>query len=740
MKKFSAILFLILLLIGATPVTALAKTDNKPVVYMVVVDNLAITDLDPAKTPNLVKLSREGSVGVASNRTMGNSSAEDISLTIGGGNLALSTPDGVLGYNQDEIVTDRIQTAGQLYRNLTGYSTGKDGCVVVNLPELQNGMLEESVTTKLGAMGEILRKNGLKVCLLGNADSGNRISRPATAIAMDAKGRVQLGDVGPNTLRPCPDSFLESETNYGYLADQVSHYKGQANLVVINLADLKRLQEADMPLPGVLEKEKARILDNIDDFVGTIRNKIDPSRDLLMVISSSPSQVQLDNKNSFTPVLIWGSKYHEGYVTSPATKRDYIVASTDIAPTVLNFFGLEVDRATMIGQPIKSISAQGDVLARVQSLSESTATTNRLRTPLVKGYVGLQMFVILLGLFAIIFFRRLATVALPLVLSLAIVPLVLLPLGKLPLPFDWLYFVVAIAATAILTWIVAALSKYHYYKAFFLVCLLTLLAISIDVLTGSSLIKGSVMGYDPMVGARYYGIGNEYMGILLGCTLITAVLVFRSLPRALALVVTALLFLAESAIIAAPMLGANSDGVITAPLAFLASLVLMAGWRIRPRTVLIAAIVLLGMLSGVVYFDMHRAAELQSHIGRAANQIAAGGLQEALIIVSRKIGMNLKLMRYTIWTQVFLIILGAMTVLIFRPAGVMSNLRDRHPVLFKGFIGIIIAAIVGLIINDSGIVAAATTSIYLVVPVMMLILAHVASEYRQEKTRVLDKE
>ena len=49
-----------------------------------------------------------------------------------------------------------------------------------------------------------------------------------------------------------------------------------------------------------------------------------------------------------------------------------------------------------------------------------------------------------------------------------------------------------------------------------------LLWLLLDVLTGSSLIRLSPLGYDVMLGARFYGIGNEYMGILVGSSLLAA--------------------------------------------------------------------------------------------------------------------------------------------------------------------------------------------------------------------------
>ena len=60
----------------------------------------------------------------------------------------------------------------------------------------------------------------------------------------------------------------------------------------------------------------------------------------------------------------------------------------------------------------------------------------------------------------------------------------------------------------------------NYYKAFLFVSFTTLLALNVDLLTGATMIKSSVLGYDPMAGARYYGVGNEYMGVMIGCSIL----------------------------------------------------------------------------------------------------------------------------------------------------------------------------------------------------------------------------
>jgi len=70
-------------------------------------------------------------------------------------------------------------------------------------------------------------------------------------------------------------------------------------------------------------------------------------------------------------------------------------------------------------------------------------------------------------------------------------------------------------------------------------------------------------------------------------------------------------------------------------------------------------------------------------------------------------------------------------LLVYRPVGAMMKLRQEKPYIVKGFGGIIAGALVGLVINDSGIVAASTTSIYLVVMMILLML-------KQQRRRVIE--
>ncbi|WP_238472867.1 hypothetical protein [Desulforamulus profundi] len=85
--------------------------------------------------------------------------------------------------------------------------------------------------------------------------------------------------------------------------------------------------------------------------------------------------------------------------------------------------------------------------------------------------------------------------------------------------------------------------------------------------------------------------------------------------------------------------------------------------------------------------------------------------------------MNMKLLRYTVWSRILLASLAVLALLFYRPRGVMENIRLKYPYLFKGFIGVVTGALVAFAFNDSGVVAAATTMIFGAPPLVYLVLS-----------------
>jgi len=697
-----------------------------------VVDKMSIYDISADHTPTMYRLTREGAVGLISNRTLRGRNTMDNSMSMGAGNIGRVFNNGVMGFNQNEIVPDRGQLAGSLYHNLTGINPGNAAVLLVNLPEISAGIMKEHVTTLPGAMGEVLGNNGFTVCVLGNGDTDSEYSRASVIIGMDAEGKIPLGDVGPNTIINTDASYLSRETNYDYLIEQVDLNRQATDVMIVELSDLARLEVADTAFDHIMNKEKITRLAHIDRLINNIRANMNPQTDWLMIVSPSPPKLDVAAKNTFTPLLLYGKGVERGYLTSASTRRDYVVANTDIASSILAFFDLKDETGTMIGRPIVSRQqVNTELLHQTQDLSDGTSTVNRLRVPLVKGYVVFQIIIILLALAAIFWLAEWRRVLEPAMVSLVTVPLIYLCLGNFRLPADWQYIILAIFTVIFLTWLIMRIAGGNAVRAFFIIAVVTVLAVNLDLLTGSRLIQSSVLGYDPMAGARYYGVGNEFMGILLGSSIAAAAIAYQRYSNRIMLIIIALLFILQCYLIASPSWGANSDGMLTAPIAFLVTLFLLGDFKLRWKSVgAIIGITLLATMA-FTYYDMIRAPELQTHLGRAANQIAAGGLTEGLTIITRKLAMNLKLIRYTIWSWVFIVILLVMSLLVYRPVGAMMKLRQEKPYIVKGFGGIIAGALVGLVINDSGIVAASTTSIYLVVMMILLML-------KQQRRRVIE--
>ncbi|HPF20640.1 MAG TPA: hypothetical protein PLC88_04805, partial [Syntrophomonas sp.] len=458
------------------PLVQAASSEGGPTAYIILIDKLSINDIDPVATPAMYRLTQQGAVGLASNRTLRGHNTIDCSLTLGAGNLARGYLNGLMGFNQNEIVPERNKTAGQLYQNLTGISGADSALLMVNYPEILEGMIQESVSTIPGAMGEVLRANQLKVCVLGNGDIGNERIRPGIAVGMDARGQVPLGEVGSAVSSLSPASFLSHETNYEFISEQLEQNRSQADLIIIDLSDLARFQEGDTALPDIYTFQKKSIMRKMDYIVDQIMQQLDPQKDLLLLSGISPSREAIKLKDNFTPVLAYGKGFSAGILTSSTSRRDYIVANTDLAPTVLKFFELKDEQRVMIGQVMFSKpEAEGDRLAAAIDLAGSTSTANRLRSPVIKSYVVLQIIVILLALLAIFPLKQGKPIIKSLIVSMVAIPLVLLPLNKIPLHDDWLYVAAAILLTAGVTKLALYFCKGNAFKSLMMISLVTVL-------------------------------------------------------------------------------------------------------------------------------------------------------------------------------------------------------------------------------------------------------------------------
>ena len=75
--------------------------------------------------------------------------------------------------------------------------------------------------------------------------------------------------------------------------------------------------------------------------------------------------------------------------------------------------------------------------------------------------------------------------------------------------------------------------------------------------------------------------------------------------------------------------------------------------------------------------------------------------------------MNIRLFSVTIWSKVLVATLMVFAILFYKPYGELKKVFNRYSYLSKGWAGIVVASITAFMVNDSGVVAAATCLIFL---------------------------
>lgn len=681
------------------------------------------------RLPALKAITESGAVGLMNTRTAGRPDPEDAYVTLGAGSRgAASLEAGVTAFGRGE--TFEGDPVPEVYFRRTGLRPGSSRVLHLGIAALraENAALDHAV--EAGALGQTLGEAGIKTALIGNGDVPGQTNRSAATVAMDAWGRVDLGAVGEEILLSDPLAPSGARTDWNAVMRELQGSVGEgARFVVIEAGDLLRLETyRDRLTPGRYEESRSIFLQEMDRFLERlVDGVVDLDQDLLLVIDAVPAATDRAAEKNLTPILMAGREVPGGILGSGTTRRQGIVANIDVAPTILRFFDLETP-PFMFGRPMGVSSTAGvktagqaddlEVVAELGALNRLLVLNERRRWIMLRSYIVIQIAVLAAAIAGLWWKGRLLRSVPPILLFLTAVPLAFFCLPLLPLASVTGSFVAATVLAVGFTAVSMAFGRKSWLDAFIFICLATAGSLLTDLVRGAPLMLSSPFGYSPMAGARYYGIGNEFLGILLGAGIIggTALLERASggdrLSAWFQILVAAFLFLAMLVLIAAPRFGANLGGTVAAAVALA-----YTGLRIRRNKIgLREAILAVGFATAVILLtagvDFLAGSAGGSHIGAAVRAAIASGGGSLMATVQRKLAMNLKLIRYTIWSKVFLVSLGTYALLFHRPRGVVRDLVRRYPNLGAGFSGVLVASVTALLVNDSGIVAAATTMVY----------------------------
>ncbi len=408
-----------------------------------------------------------------------------------------------------------------------------------------------------------------------------------------------------------------------------------------------------------------------------------------------------------------------------------MVTNIDIAPTVLNF--LKVSQPPYLFGSNISTLANEENLGSLINLNRQIHMVYNQRPPLIKFYILLQIITVL-GAVAVLLLR----VSYYKYFKPPMVGLMLVPLVFLIFPFFMtenlhVSFTVLVLMTAVLT--AVFLFRASYVSLFLRIGAVLSLALILDLLTGANLIKSSVLGYDPISGARFYGIGNEYMGILIGSAVLFIASVYQSelKPGYLISILSAFFFVFLTYLFISPRWGANFGGSLTALVAFTITYLGLDDRKLCRNTLLCAAGIGVLFIAALVLLNFKGEDGVISHVGRTMALVSREGIKEVVGIIIRKGSMNLKLLRWSLWSRILLVFLSLMIFLFFHPPGQLRRIKNRYPKLSNGFTGIIVGSVTAILVNDSGVVAGATTLIYAGIPLLLLALDFEAGEKPEKK-------
>jgi hypothetical protein len=421
--------------------------------------------------------------------------------------------------------------------------------------------------------------------------------------------------------------------------------------------------------------------------------------DLLIAIERPPPA-----KNEALAIGIAGREF-DGNLTSDSTRTDGYVLSTDIAPTILSRFGLPIP-PEMSGQAIRTEGAVD--AASVESLGDRLAVISERRGPVIG--LGLAIWLGALGLAIGVTRGRAARFGVKLVgLSVVYLPLLLL-LGAALESSQAVEQVATIAGAPLLA--LLTLFAFSGYCALAVASGVTVLAYAVDAIAGSPLTSLSLLGPNPGLGVRFYGIGNELEALLAVLVVAgTGAALSGFAPRlearraAAAFLVVGLL---AAFVFAAGRFGADVGAAIVLPLGGAGAAAAMAARQRRSVLLVVAApIAALALLALV---DLVSGAN--AHLTRSV--LDAGGFDDLGDVAQRRLQLSAHSFTRPIVFVFMPLIVAVAIVAVMRRDLIAAWLHGR-PAMRSGLIGALAATLVGTLANDSGALLLEIGTAYLIV-------------------------
>jgi len=579
-----------------------------------------------------------------------------------------------------------------------------------------------------GRMADALRRAGVRTALIGDADGDDTgLYRPAL-LFLPAPDVVISDGASADPTAPGGKRMDPARL---WAATQAAFRS--CDLVVIHFGDFARAERENQRgflLPAAYQAHRQRALSVLNSYLGLAL--ADPHGSLFLIVPTAPL-LEDGLWDCLTPFLAIRSERRTATARSDTTQTDGLIASRDIAPTVLRALEIPPPLQTT-GANITPVSTGPNALPRLRRIDRLTRLNQEAQNPIFWAIGGGAAVIVFgsLGLYLTgRMVDRVGRVARYGLRAVSAWPLALL-LAPLADPHTVGAYVAVFAG---LTGLLALLPSPP------LICALTALVIVGDGLTGTTLISNSALSEYALSGIRFYGIGNEYMGVLIGGALLACVAgtgksgtgtgsagllssesasgtednprrlvlsrvaAFTSSRPALPVPVIVLWLALVTFVLSFPSFGAKAGGAITATATFV-----VAWRRLRGESVNwkhLAGSIIAGFVLVFVWALLSHALHLRrTHLETAADALGQGRFGYIVGVSLRKIGLAARIALHP-GTLLGLLAFGLLWLaarqFLWRAiAEYLARHRRFDAVWGAGLWGCLVA----VLFNDSGIVAA----------------------------------
>ena len=440
----------------------------------------------------------------------------------------------------------------------------------------------------------------------------------------------------------------------------------------------------------------------IDANVGDVLAATPPGATVLLTGLADSSAVP-----HLRVVAMRGPGYGPGVLYASSTRQPGLIQLTDITPTILAQTGAAIPESLGGSPLVRRAGSPTSVVERRRGLLDYDEAAQAVHGAVPRFFSGLVFAqLVLYGLAALALrqrwtgekgrlrilhaVRRVAVLFAAVPVSTFLANTV--PWWRTSRPI--LGVTLCVAAFAVTIFLIATLGPWrrHPLGDVSVVAAITLGVLAIDMMTGSRLQLSSLMGLQPVVAGRFYGMGNvtyalfATAGILLATALADPLVRAGRRREAAAIVIAVGVF--TVVVDAWPAWGSDFGGPPASIPAFAFLTFAVLGVRLTWRKVGLIVLGTLAVVSLVSFLDWLRPPEDQSHLGKFVQTVIDGGAGD---VIKRKLNQNLDILFSSNLSVLVPVGVLFVVLVLLRPtsmgAPALQRAFDRSPVLRSGLLG-----------------------------------------------------